>query len=241
MRGVALSTLRTLLKAELKEAQLTNTALDTELGYMLASGQRQLADKWNWPFLDDRWDATASAGTRYVDIPTSNLRGVSFTINFARPCLVERKWNTRWEVVDYGISSEQYNHIDSDLSRTQDPIQRWQMDTNTGDTSNPDEFEVWPIPVTDQTIRFTGQRAVRALTADGDKCDLDDLLIVYFTASEHLTQRKQENAPLVLKKFNDLLVTLRSGYPGVEQPPLILGGNNRTIRRENVKIIATAG
>lgn len=238
MRGVALSTLRTLLKAELKEAQLTNTALDAELNTMLASGQRQLADKWDWNFLKDRWDANAAS--RYVDIPTANLRGASSTINFTRPLLVERKWNTRWEKIEYGIGSEQYNHLDSDLGRQQDPIQCWQVDTNTGDATDPDEFEVWPIPVNAQTVRFTGQRSVRALAVDADKADLDDLLIVYFTAAEYLSQRRQENAGMVLKKFTDLLVSLRSGYPGVESPPLILGGN-RSGRRENVKIIATAG
>lgn len=240
-RGVVLSTLRTLLKAELKDAQETNTVFDTELNYALANGQKKLASSFDWPFLQDRWDATAAAGigNRYVALPTTNIRSISSTINLERPLLVERKYNSLWAPIDHGIGSEQYNWIDSDSGRTQDPIQRWQLDTNTGDATNADQFEVWPVPVTSQTVRFTGQRAVRALSADADKADLDDLLIVYFAAMEYLTLRNLANSTLAVKKFNDHFITIRGTQPSKACPPIVFGKSYQLEQRP-VKLIATA-
>jgi hypothetical protein len=235
-RGVALSVLRALLRAELKESSEANTARDTELNYALANGQKTLASKFDWTFLKDRWDKSVTAGSRYVTLPTSNIRGIASTINFERTCVVERKWSNIWQEVDYGIDSVQYNYVDSDLLRSQDPIQRWQLDTNTGDASNPNEFEVWPIPATATTLRFSGQRAVRALASDSDLADLDDLLLVYFAAMEYLTLRKLASAPLAIKKYSDHFTMIRSGYPAIQQPPIHLG--RRPFERQNVKLIA---
>jgi len=240
-RGVALSVLRARLKAEIKEVQETNTALDTELNYALEDGQKKLADGNDWPFLMDRWDVTGNA--RYLTFPSSNIRGVTATINLQRPLLVERKYNTLWQEIPHGIGGAQYNYIDSDSGRTQDPIQRWQLDTNTGDTTSgsvvANQFEIWPVPINAQTIRFTGQRQVRDLAVDADKADLDDLLIVYFTAMEYLMLRDLGNATIATKKFQDHFITIRGTQPSSDCPPIILGARQRYSHRA-VKLIATA-
>ena len=238
-RGVVLSTLRALLKAELREAQETNSARDTELNYALANAQKRLTVTFDWPFLEDRWDKVCSAGGRYVALPTSNIRSITSTINFERPVLVERYYSALWVPICAGIGGEQYNHLDSDLSETQDPIQNWQLDTNTGDSSNADEFEVWPIPVTAQTVRFTGQRAPRALSADSDKADLDDLLLVYSAAVDQLLGMESGKATVATDKYQRHLNFLRANYP-TKKIDVVFGQSNN-LKQEKVRLVAVAG
>lgn len=235
-RGVALSVLRALFKAETHSSQDTISATDTEINYLLATTQATLCARYDWPFMADRWERSCTAGTRYFSLPTSNVRSISATINFERPVRVHVKWNGNfWYPVKTGISVEEYNAWDSDDGEAADPIQRWSLDTNTGDSSNADEFEVWPIPVTTQTIRFEGQRAPRALASDSDKADLDDRLIILLAAAEWLTNAGSEKAPLAQSKAANHLTSIRSSYPS-EQGCYIIGGN--THRPEKVKLIA---
>lgn len=230
--------MRTLLKAEIKEAQETNTALDLELGYALANSQEKLCAAYDWTFLEDRWDKTVTG--RYTALPTQNIRSINSTINFNRPVIVECKYSNLWNPLEYGIGSEQYNYLDSDNGVTQNPARNWQMESNTGDASNADEFEIWPIPATSQTIRFTGQRAPRTLSSDSDKCDLDHLLIVYAAAMEILTMRENPMAPLAVKKYNDHFITIRGTQPTKNCPPPVFGKSRSLPDRRNVKLIAIA-
>lgn len=231
-RGVALSVIRAKLKAELRDAQETNTALDAEYNYALANKQQDLANAYDWEFLQDRWDLAAA--TRYVALPTTNIRSISATINFERPVLAEVLFGTYYRELCYGIGSTQYNAIHEGVQ--QDPIQRWSLDTNVGDASNANEVEFWPTPATSQTVRFTAQREVRTLSSDSDKADLDDLLLVYMVAYEYLFQRQQANAEAMLQKANQHLVKLRASY-SVNDDRMILG-RSQTIDRKNVKLIA---
>ena len=235
-RGIALSVIRTKLKAALRDTQETNTVADAELNYALADMQAHFANAYDWPFLEDKWDIAVAAGTRYYALPTSNIRAVSATPNLARPALFERLFGTIYERLQHGIGSEQLNYINSDSNETQDPIQRWSLDTNTGDASLADQVEFWPIPATAGTVRLTAQRTLRTFTADADKADLDDLLLVNFCAADYLAFRGQKNAALMASRAQSYLVNLRSGYPTTEVR-IVLGRQNM-FQRENVKLIA---
>lgn len=239
MRGQTLSTIRTLLKAKLREAQETNDAMDAEFNYALSIKQQDFANAYDWEFMADKWDKSVSAGTRYLSFPTSNIRGITSTINFERPVQVNTFRSNSFIPVCYGIGICEMNARNSDNSLTQDPIQRWSMDTNIGDSSNPDELEVWPVPATAQTIRFTGQRKLRTFAADSDKADLDDLLLILTIAAEYLAYRNHKNASLVLKEANDHLVRLRSSTPTVDDP-IVFGRNYQMRQNQNVKLIAIA-
>lgn len=237
-RGTTLTILIALLKAELREAQETNTTLDTEFGYALSNEQKDKALAYDWPFLKHDWDLACASGSRYLAMPTADTRAQAVTLNFERPVLVQRKWGQWYEPVCFGIGSEQYNLFEGTLQK-QDPIQRWQFSTNLGETSNPNEIEIWPSPLTAQTLRFTGQRQVRALASGSDTCDLDDLLLVYFVAAKYLGARGQTDAPLKLKQANDHLIKLRASYPKTLCPPTVIG-RNRTSEEPQVKLIAVA-
>lgn len=234
-RGQLLSVVRALLKAEIRDAQETNTTLDTEYNYLLSSKQQELSSQWDWNFLKHDWDLSCTAGTRYFDVPTSDTRSQSVSINFDRPLVVSRLFNSYYEPVSYGITTLDYNCREG-TGEAQDPIQKWQVVTNSNESANPDEIEIWPIPVTTQTLRFTGQRVVQTLASDSDKADLDHLLLVYSVAADILAMRQQANAPIMMKRAMDRLVFLRGTMPTIEQCHVF--GKNHRNDSEMVKIIA---
>jgi len=242
MRGQTLATLRTQLKAELRDTQEVNSTLDVEYNYSLIKAQNQLTADYDWTYLNSRWDLSLPITTRYATLPTSDIRGRAATINFNRPVEVARRFdispNRFWVGIDYGIGTKEYNARNSDLGVIADPIQKWQFATNISESTNPNQIEVWPVPASNQTIRFTGQRDVLAVVDDNDPFDLDDLLIVYFVAADYLAYRGQSNAVVVQRKAQEILARLRGGYP-VDSEPIVLG-RKRTYQKENVKIIAVA-
>jgi len=218
------------MKYHTRDTQETNTALDGSFNSILVSVQDNLCAQFDWPFMKDRWEVTIAAGTRYKAIPTSNVRAIASTINFERPVQVYRFWQNKYLPIGYGIDIDNYNDQNSALSESQDPIQRWESDTNTGDTSNPDEFEVWPIPATDQVLRFEGQRVPRTFTSDSDKSELDSLLLALFAAAEVLQMRDQKLADAKQIQANRKLVACRAGIPS-DKTPIILGRRQLDVPR----------
>ncbi len=156
--------------------------------------------------------------------------GETVSINSERPVLAERFYNTKYWKLDYGVTSTQYNWRNSDNGEALDPIQRWMMVTNVNESTAANKIEVWPIPVTNQNVRFTGQRVLQALTADSDTADLDDLLLVYTVAASRLLLRGQANAQMKLAQAAAHLTKLRAGYPTSEEP--IVLGRKSTYERD---------
>lgn len=310
------------------------TGSDTELGGLLSNRQRWLADEYDWPFLKTHFDLSPPVGTRYLSVPN---------LNYQRPLVeVARKWDTTWEPLDYGIGTQEYNYLDSDVGLGQDPIQRWDVaaqievtppvtapsgftvqspsstplpgtyqyaytfvsafgettispagsitttsnqgniactipvstqsatvegqawvlvtgrnvyrttaggsvfyylasiNDNTTTTLPQDTvldtalvknaqytgistaaatvFEIWPLPQTVQIVRFTGQRLLSQLVNPTDTAELDDLLIVLFTAAQYKANRKHADAGLKMQEAQARLARVkqtgleRSGY-----------------------------
>ena len=233
-RGTTLANLRALLKSELGDTQETNDFVDAEYNRLLATEQKNYANMFDWPFLQHRWDISCVAGTRFVALPTSDILSLTVSPNFERPVLAERYFNTKYWKLDYGITSVQYNWRNSDLAEALDPIQRWMLVGNVNETSPyTNKIEVWPIPVTAQTVRLTGQRDLKALLSDSDTADLDDLLLVYTVAANRLLLRGQSNAQMKLAQAERHLAKLRAGYPTSEEP-IVLGRRSsyeRDLRR----------
>lgn len=241
-RGTPLSTVRSMLKAELqKSLDITSNAQDSELNQIIFDVQQWLASEYDWPFLRARWDVVVTAGTRYLAYPTTDDDGNVFAIDFERAgdMQVFVKWNQVWQEVEYGIREmEEYNYIDSDRGQVLDPIQRWMFDDQN-------KFEVWPIPATTATVRFIGQRVTTELRQstlgvlpitwnDGALLDLDDQTVVLYGTSEYLLKKDMAQASaLLLQKANTRMANIRATYPKLQKDCIIgrdSGFDRRTLR-----------
>lgn len=324
MRGTSLAQLVNMLKAEVGFNQAQGVAMDTEFQTLLANKQKWLSSKWDWPFLQVRADVGVGPGARYVNVPN---------LNWERPVQSEVQWSNIWQDVEYGITSEQFNYLDSDQGQQLDPVMRWTFagqlevappasaptlgigptgvlngaysyvvtyvnqfgettqgpvsatisgvainnkqialtnipiapqgvvegvaypevtarnlyrtvaggssyflvtsindnvtttyndniaDANLGvappiySNAEATVMEIWPLPVSQQKLRFTGQRVLNPLVALTDTADLDDMLLVLYVAAELLQRRKSADAGTKLQAAQAQLVAVRSNYP----------------------------
>ena|SRR5271157_4195492 len=223
MRGTVLSVVRSMVKTETaKSLQTTSTSQDAEINQLIYNTQSVLAGLYTWPFLKTRWDSSIPVGLagRYTTFPTTtNLGTANIGINFEHfsALLFETKWNQVWQPVVYGIDDyPEFNYLDSDRGQVLDPIQRWQF-------SDEWKFEVWPLPASVATVRFTGQRQLTELRTtpltnpitwnDAALLDLDDILVSLFTAAEYLKRQKSSAAGDVKSRATERLNVVRAGYP----------------------------
>lgn len=232
-RGTTLANLRTMVLAEVGDTSSPNTVRQTEINTLLSNKQKWLGSEYSWPFLEQFWDQPVGANVQYPAFPTVNDSGLGETvaINFERPVLVQTFWNQIYLDMEYGVGSTEYNYLNFALGQQSDPIQRWRFRTDTSETVAPDTFEVWPVPVTPQTVRFTGQRTMLSLVADSDKADLDDMLLVYFVAAEILMRTKQADAQMKMSLAKQRLEKLRGAYP-VRTQDIILGQGKANFREQ---------
>lgn len=219
-RGQTLTSTLSLLKAELGYNLTASvaTADDQQLYRLIDSEQKRLAADFDWTFLDKYVDVTATVGSGSLTL------ALPTTIVFERPVRVERKFNTLWQDIDHGISDCEYNVSDSAAGARNDPIQKWRMNSDG-------TFEVWPLPATQQTVRFHGQRVLNTLLTagsyDGTKTlDLDDLLVIYYVAAKRLARTKQADATVMLQMAEDRLRMLRASMPSILERRIIIGGDS---------------
>lgn len=153
---------------------------------VLQRQQRRLWEDYDWTFLRVDRDVAVQAGQRYYSFPTD--------LNLERIERVQFKWDDRWHKLDYGIGPNQYDQFDSDRDVRSYPIYRWQEHEN-------DQVEVWPVPsqngstsAVSGVVRFTGIRKLRPLVQETDRADLDDTLLVLYSAAEILAREKASDA-----------------------------------------------
>lgn len=229
-RGTTLANIRTMLKAEIGYDAGANAIRDQELNVLLSNKQKWLATEYDWPFLEQRYDMQVNGRT--VDLPVTNNLGIPVPLNFDRPVKVEVFFNDKWQDVEYGIGSEEFNYMDSDHHPGEplDPIQKWRFNENVSvNNAAASTIEVWPIPATPQTLRMTGQRVPAPLESDTDPADFDDMLLVMFVAGERLMRLRQADAQEKLKLAADRLQRLRSVYPS-RYNVVVLGKPAQTTR-----------
>lgn len=239
-RGNTLLNIRNMLKAEIGDYSGTNTNADAELNTLLSNKQLWLATEYAWPFLERRWDVVVTPGQQFVNLPTVDDANVTATLNFNRMPSVQVHYNLQYYPVTYGIGSDQYNMLDFTLGQQADPIMRWRLASNPDETSNPNQFEVWPVPTVQQTIRFIGQRVPFVLVQDTDKADMDDILLVYLVAADRLARLKQPDAALMLSKAQRVLANQRQVYPTKDKVRILGGGTQTDGSRppEGIKLVA---
>ena|SRR5208337_2064596 len=249
MRETPLGAVLGFLKAEVGYAAGANVVSDITLAQLLDQQQKWLATEHDWPFLKERWDVQVAPNIRYPALPTvDDLGTVSVPIDFERPVQVSRFYNNYWDDVDYGITDQDYNYVNSDQNVVLDPIQKWEM-------SDEGNFEVWPIPATQQTVRFNGQRLPGSLVSYAGQVptmgalstllDLDDMMVVYFTAVEVLTDLGNPKAQLKLAKAMQRFSQCRGNNPKLDKIRTLGGspGIRGSVRKRLVpmKVIAVHG
>ena len=241
-RGTALSVVRSMLKAEVGDFSGTNSTSDSELNARISTEQKRLSALVNWSFLERHWDLVVAAGQQFVELPmiTGGDPEVEVVaINMQREPKMEVLWSQKYNPVTYGIGAPQYNTLNFAFGETSDPIQRWRISTNVTEESAPNEFEVWPVPSTGQTVRFTGQRTLLALTAEDDTLDLDDLLVVYYVAAKILAREKQADSQMMLQMATGLFQMLRQQDKQVDRFR-IRGGGDYEFDKDR-KLVGIAG
>lgn len=243
MRGTLLPTLRSMVRAEVGQTLTTTiaTAGDATMNMLLSNAQKLYSTIRDWPFLERRWDVAAPAGSRYLAFSTTDVRGTAATLNTERPFTVDVLFNLLYIPLDYGIGAEEFSIRNSDTAgQTMDPIQRWDYASNPNETSNADQFEIWPVNTTAQTLRFTGQRQPYALTAETDKADLDDMLLVFTVATELLMRDGAPEAQFKQEAAKQRLNFLTSAYPNYDEKVILGRNTNRTTQARRIVPIMTA-
>lgn len=239
-RGTTLANIYTMLKAKLGQNTVqTNT--QARYYQLLSDKQKWLANEYDFPFLKDEWDVNIGQNARYVAFPTVDTAGATYSINLERPILLEVKWSNEWQEVVFGIGSQEYNYLDSDaVGQIQDPVQRWDWQSNT-------QFEIWPKPASAQLLRFTGQRQLNPLVTGTDTADLDDQIIMLFVAADILSRSRQADAQACMQQATERLLRQRGAY---DMRPKVLnfggegggssGSKNNREARERLIPIAVA-
>lgn len=189
------------LRAELGRSTSVAVGVDDAeiLKDVIRRTQETLYEDFDWPFLREMFPAiTLNAGQRYYDIPAAfnydRIEDAAIRIS-GRPVPFYR-----------GIDFENYTTFDSDAGVRAAPAQRWDIRW----TGTKEQIEIWPIPVdSSNAMQFKGIRKLRDLTADDDVTDLDDNLIVLFSAAELLARQKSEDANIKLKAGQQLYSRLK--------------------------------
>lgn len=172
--GTQFLQLVTRLKAELKRVPDVAVGVDDRevLKETLNHQYDLLYKQKDWAHLRKVFTLTLAAGQRYYTFPAG--------LSLDRIERVAAYWGGSPFDAQRGIDFEEYATYDSDNDQRADPVQRWDAKWTGSST----QIEVWPIPVTVQTMRFRGFQAISRLINDSDLCLLDDTLVVMFAAAE---------------------------------------------------------
>ena len=181
--GVPLSELRRELLADtfqsLTPAQTTSST--PYYNYQLDRVQREQWNDIEWPHLTIYKDIPMVAGQRYYDYPPQLPFDSIFRIWWPQ--------GVNWVPLDYGIGPQTYATMGGELVRAWPP-RRWRncavYDETTGKTDPASQFEVWPIPPSNQpySLRIEGKAPLNPLIEDTEVCVIAAPLIVLLLAAE---------------------------------------------------------
>lgn len=169
--------------------------------------QEQLYDDYDWPFLRQIFPPLyMKAGEQYYDLPAG--------LHLERIEAVELWYSNFPRPIARGVTPRNYAIYDSAAGVRQEPALAWDVRW----TGTAEQIEIWPLPVSNtQFLQFTGIRNLRPLVKDSDVADLDDQLIVLWTASEILARQGAQSAGVVLKLAQARLGTMKKRSKGAER------------------------
>lgn len=217
--GTTLATLRQMLSAECGDE------MDESLAPAPVMLNNQLLNNWQSFLVNQhgylrgkaRVSLAALAGQQYYDLPA----GIDFD-RLEKPEFTNLS-NFRY-TIGFGIGQREYNIFRSDLGVQATPVMKWDL-VNTGGKL---QIELWPVPSQAQTIELSGLLPLTVMVADADKCVVDDLVLVLFTAADKLARKESPQAPAKAAQAQAALNSIKASYPsrfeqfnmaGVERVP----------------------
>lgn len=228
-RGTTLGTLIQMLRRELKIAESPGLGSNTRESHAqaLRSAQARIWSDHDWPFKKVRRDIELAAGQRYYGLPTNmSIEGLRS---------IDLLYNGQWSELARGITMADYNAYNSDDDVRCDPALKWDI---YNDPDNGDMLEFWPMPASNDlmTARCHGVRDLRALVADNDVADIDDLAIVLLAAADFVKDRNKQEAKAAAHIFS-LRRNLSNGRTFVSGG----GSNPVTSGRRPPQIVISSG
>lgn len=229
-RNVTLGELIDDVRAEAGHSLQSNlgTAMRDVLIKVIQRQQRRIWEDHDWTFLRVERDVPVQAGQRYYDFPAD--------LTLERIERVEFKWDDRWHRLEYGIGATQYDQYDSDRDVRSWPVYRWKEAENN-------QIELWPVPSLNGDagnysglVRFRGIRALRPLVQESDRADLDDTLLVLYSAAEILAREKASDAGLKLQMAEQHYRRLKSR--GAKRDVISLSGDEERFMLRGPKTVA---
>jgi len=208
--GTTLSTLVEQLRAEIGASTNVGQGVNQlpALQQILRRNQERLWAEYAWPHLVIDRDEQLYGGQRYYsfnnDLDYNRIKGAWV------------RYSNTFEPIGYGFNPTIYSAVDSESGSKSDPVQLWRHYEGN-------QYEVWPVPsgTTNQIIRFRAIKKLSPLLANSDTADLDDNLIVLFSAAEMLARLKADDAQGKLQLAQAHYRTLRGN--AMKKDMFILG------------------
>jgi hypothetical protein len=229
-RGKQLLSLIAQLRAETGRTQNVAVGVDEveNLKVILQRTQEILYDEYEWPHLRIQRTIALTAGSRYYDMPSD--------LNFDRIQHVKLKYSGVYTDIERGIEFDDYSIYDSnaDTPERSFPTLKWDI-RNTG---SGEQVEVWPIPSQDATLYMFGTKSLSNLIQESDRADLDDRLIVLFSAAEILARQKSNDAKNKMSQAERRLMMLRRNSQGDSKMVQVGLGNKQTNRGKTTIVVS---
>ncbi len=215
-RNQTWATIRSAFKAEVGVELNESVATGDNARYLaLANNQvKWLIGQHAWLLGKVRAEVALTPGTQYYTFPESDID----IDRVDKEAFIEQSDGYRYNV-EFGIGQRQYNSYGNETEQI-DPVQRWDLVNVSGVT----KIEVWPIPLTAQTLHLSGIRVFTPMSVDASTCPLDDMLVILFMAAEELARSKAADATAKLAKAQAHLAGLKGSRQTEHEQFSMAGG-----------------
>jgi hypothetical protein len=168
--------------------------------------QDWLWSDFDWPHLRVERQMPVEAGQRYYSPPADVIVDRIEALDYFD--------GATWFRVQPGIGDANYSAWNSDLDQRSSPIRRWRIaEDNEGADG---QIEVWPISdistnraTREGYLKVVGIRNVKPFRDDADTLDLDDQIVILYTAARLMAATGDKSAGLVLKQADQRQARLR--------------------------------
>ena len=203
-------------------AQGASGAATVLMNSLLANAQSQLYWLQDWKHLQDYADKTLGIGQNLLDYPTAGAMVPENSCAANRRVLrIETQTSGQWRALREGIETEQWSNMET-----------------RGAPSRYDRYAqvlVYPKADVAYTVRFWFVADLPRFEQDGDRCALDDEMVLLHAVTNGKAHYRQPDASLYQGQLADMLSRLRGQSfpadgvirkrPGVEieRRPVVVG------------------